>query len=726
MITLTILTNLVRYLYIIMVVMQKIKSMFIISGLILLLYTRLVGLSWGLPYAMHPDERNMVMAIQQLHCNLPSNILTTNYQQLTACLNPHFYAYGQFPLYIGYGIVGVMKFFDGDLDTPIGFEEATLALRYISVIASVLNVIVLMRLLQIIVGKKNYKAQIAGFFILTFSPYFIQFSHFGTTESFLMLFYSLIVYLSLRIISEKKPSQLPTINYYLLAATCGLALATKVSSLVLLSVPLASIVARSFIIIKAQVAAMQGFPQARRARALVGKTLMTESAQVLLFLIITLIVTVIFSPHNFLNWEEFISSMNYESAVGLGTYIPFYTRQFVGTFPIIFQMQKILPYALGWPMYILGVLGFLGLPWKNKYLNVIRFAILAYFIPNGFFFAKWSRFMAPIFPLISVFAVLFLIKKIKVIMIIIFITVITVVPGIAYLSIYQAPDVRFKASNWIYSHIPTGSKILSETANVIDIPIPSPNDVRAGFKPVPTNYQIINFNFYDLDEERRLQTRLHGLVSEADYIFVPSRRIFANHPAQTYPILNAYYDDLKSGKLGFQKIAEFSSYPRIELFGKTILEFPDEQAAETWTVFDHPVIRIYKRITNNKFQISNQLQNSNDKTDFSNYETTNYQLLNTNYRLLVADTPEKWEKGLMYVRSKKDIGGADGMIFVFSEAQMRNFWNKNTVSNLDIYWVNGDETVGKNFLPSIEESKNIITASSPKEVNKVIEIIVSK
>ena len=40
---------------------------------------------------------------------------------------------------------------------------------------------------------------------------------------------------------------------------------------------------------------------------------------------------------------------------------------------------------------------------------------------------------------------------------------------------------------------------------------------------------------------------------------------------------------------------EFSSYPGLTL-GPFNLVFPDEDAEETFTVFDHPVIRIYKKI----------------------------------------------------------------------------------------------------------------------------------
>lgn len=66
---------------------------------------------------------------------------------------------------------------------------------------------------------------------------------------------------------------------------------------------------------------------------------------------------------------------------------------------------------------------------------------------------------------------------------------------------------------------------------------------------------------------------------------------------KTYPQLNDYYQKLFSGELGFEKVAEFVAYPKIELFGKTLIELPDEEAEETWTVFDHPVFRIYKRLS---------------------------------------------------------------------------------------------------------------------------------
>jgi len=52
-----------------------------------------------------------------------------------------------------------------------------------------------------------------------------------------------------------------------------------------------------------------------------------------------------------------------------------------------------------------------------------------------------------------------------------------------------------------------------------------------------------------------------------------------------------FYQLLFSGRLGFEKVEEFNSFPSIGP-----LSFPDEDAEESFTVFDHPVIRIYKKV----------------------------------------------------------------------------------------------------------------------------------
>lgn len=569
--------------------MEKIKRILLLVVLIALFYTRFVNLSWGLPYPFHPDERNMANAVQSLNC------------EISNCLNPHFFAYGQFPLYLSYFGIQAYHFIVGEFD-PINFSEAAMALRIISAISSTLTVWVLFKMTELflILDKSKIKDQklklqiknqnLIALLLFTFSPALIQFAHFGTTESLLMLLYSLIIYYCLLLINNRiLNSKFLILNSLFL----GLAVATKVSSLIF------------------------ALPIIMAILVVAENNLLDKLFTILKLGAFALVFTVIFSPYNFIAFNDFLGAMRYESDVALGNYLAFYTRQFFQTTPVLFQVQKIFPYSLGWPVFILFISGFIFLPWKKNF-NFLRFSFLAFFLSSAFIYAKWTRFMTPVMPIMLVIGTLFLIKvydylnsklksqksKIQVknqnFLILTFtfgfllLTFAFIIPGIAFLSIYTSKDVRFTASDWIFNNIPSGINILSETANVVDLPILNPKEeINQTMKNWHGNY--ISFDFYHLDENPMLQENLKNYLKIADYVFVPSRRIFYNHKTG-YPILNIYYEDLFSGKLGFEKVAEFTSYPKIEIFGKTILEFPDEEAEETWTVFDHPVFRIYKRV----------------------------------------------------------------------------------------------------------------------------------
>lgn len=100
-----------------------------------------------------------------------------------------------------------------------------------------------------------------------------------------------------------------------------------------------------------------------------------------------------------------------------------------------------------------------------------------------------------------------------------------------------------------------------------------------------------------------------------------------------------------------------------------------------------------------------------------------YSINNKTYKLLIADNQEKWQKGLMFYKNKEELKEADGMIFIFPDKDYRSFWNKNTYFDLDIYWIDDDKIVSKDYLPSILITKDPYTINSKEKVNKVIEII---
>jgi hypothetical protein len=108
------------------------------------------------------------------------------------------------------------------------------------------------------------------------------------------------------------------------------------------------------------------------------------------------------------------------------------------------------------------------------------------------------------------------------------------------------------------------------------------------------------------------------------------------------------------------------------------------------------------------------------KNSCKNKKAKAYKIGEKKYCLFEAKNEVEWMRGLMNVKKPVDF---DGMIFLFPEKNYRTFWNKNTYLDLDVYWLDNEEVVGKDNLPSIEKTKEIFTISSPKPVDRVVEIV---
>ena len=696
------------------------------------------------PYFFDPDERNMAGAISQFR--LPAKITeipecikseftpksskpTTHNPQLTTnnCnLNPHFFAYGQFPLYLAYvsdQIIRVipsrviLKLFQNPLKIlntngipsqarddadylSTSFPSAIFWLRFYSALSSVLTVLLVYLITKELVNSHSGKPRsnrgasrisngswslptlrrdpqddnlwinfgLLAALLATFTPGLIQAAHFGTTESLLTFFFLASIYLSLVILRPKAEESRANVRkqvagsfaslrmtekwkyFILLSLVIGLALGSKLTGIFFFIPPFIALIIQTFKLLRK--------PKKNWFIGLLGYWVIG------LFLLIvgSIFFAILSSPYNLIELNDFRSAVfGYEADVATGRFEAFYTRQFVNTTPILFQAEKIFPFALGWPIFTFGFIGFLfmcillmanltqaitkSIKYKVFSIKVkktkpnmlttccllLAASFLIYFLPNAYLFAKWTRFMTPIFPFFSIFAVYFLYVILGsvsdsridsgqdgyqmvtrqarmtdwklgywLIGLLIFISLL---PGIAFMFIYIREDVRVTASRWIYENIPNNSYILFETANVVDIPLGIPS-----YNLQPTTYNLtgVSFDFYHIDENHDLYEQLLTHLTKADYFFIPSRRIFANFPKlpHKYPLLTKYYQLLFSGALGFEKVAEFSSFPTLLFPYLTYnlqpitynLSFPDEQAEETFTVFDHPVIRIYRKV----------------------------------------------------------------------------------------------------------------------------------
>ena len=119
--------------------------LYLIIILALAAFFRFYNLNWDQGYHLHPDERAIVMFTTPLR--FPNTI--SEFFSPTSSWNPHFFAYGNFPLYL-LKIVGSVV---GNLDSSFSaYDKINLVGRFMSGIFDVATILVIFLL-----GKKLFE-----------------------------------------------------------------------------------------------------------------------------------------------------------------------------------------------------------------------------------------------------------------------------------------------------------------------------------------------------------------------------------------------------------------------------------------------------------------------------------------------------------------------------------------------------------------------------------------
>ncbi len=164
------------------------------------------------------------------------------------------------------------------------------------------------------------------------------------------------------------------------------------------------------------------------------------------------------------------------------------------------------------------------------------------------------------------------------------VAVTTLLWATAFTSVYRQPHTRITASRWIYQHLGEKSVLAHEHW---DDALPLHVDGED-----PDRYASrVELKWYDDDTPEKLVLALDWL-ERADYIILSSNRLSHSIPRlpMRYPMTTRYYQTLFDGSLGWERVAEFTAYPK--LFG---IEIPDQGAEEAFTVYDHPKVLIFKK-----------------------------------------------------------------------------------------------------------------------------------
>ncbi len=322
--------------------------------------------------------------------------------------------------------------------------------------------------------------------------------------------------------------------------------------------------------------------------------------------------------------------------------------QWITTIPYIFPLKNMLIWGLGLPLGIISmvavsyyVLRIIYYVYKRKLfsifnsqsiiLNLSLLFTLIIFIYQGRQFVKALRYFYPIYPFLAIISGYFLyqifniknqiyiskIKKSKFLnflyMFFIFSFLFFIlIPGIAFISIYTKPNSRIQASYWIYKNIPAGSTLSSEEWDD-GLPMSLDNNIRE-------KYRNVQFPLYWPDTKEKWDKIANSLI-KTDYVILSSNRLYGSimtYP-QKYPLTIKFYNSLFDGTLGFTKLAEFTSRPNIPFpslklcltppyvrYGIVALKtqecslpgisFVDDYADETFTVYDHPKVIIFKKM----------------------------------------------------------------------------------------------------------------------------------
>lgn len=549
---------------------------------------RLTGLNWDSDQHLHPDERFLTMVGTQLKIPQPK---LDYFQPYISTLNPtnvgfDFFVYGTIPLTITKTLAVIYEH-----DT---YGEFALLGRFISAAFDVLTIYLVYRVAVLL--RKKYKLPTKlpywASFLYAIAVLPIQLSHFLAVDTFLTFFMFASFYYALRYNFEKN-----IVNLLKSSVFMGLGLATKISALYIL--PLVIFLLLDFQYLLTCLKKKQ-----------IGIYLKTIMSPLTLFFLSTYFCLRIFNPYYFeyahffnptIN-KRFLDSIRQLNSLSRADIWFPPAVQWMNKPIVTFSLVNTAVFGLGLP-YFLGLLaGTLVLIKKvqTKVLqNINLLAIvgwtLAFFIYQSSQFVKAMRYFIFLYPFWSLFAgvgISSFINKIKHPAIKANLTVITIVSlliwPLMFISIYLYPHPRVTASEWIYNNLEDKSIILTEHWDD-GLPLPIKQSTNKTF-------ELDSLPIFDPDIPQKWE-EFQEKFSGADYYILSSNRGWGSIPTipEKYPLMSRFYHDLFADKLGYKRVAEFTSYPSLEYLGIP-LTLSDDWADESFTVYDHPKVLIYKNV----------------------------------------------------------------------------------------------------------------------------------
>ena len=579
----------------------------VVIVLLLAGWFRFQDLNWDNGTHLHPDERFLSTTTNDI--KWPQNF-NNYFDPATSTLSPYtlpdmgLFVYGTLPVYLVKWTAILLNQNNYDMITLVG--------RALSGIFDLGSLLFLF-----LIGRRLYGKGVGllAAVLLSFSVLNIQLSHFYAVDTFANLFIVATIYFLLRAYATGR-----WFDYALTGVLFGLGLASKVSVFTL-AVPILVTI---------------GLDYHRRSRstdvnsALEPTLVRLFTILVLAALIFRIAQPIAFTGPGFWNWSlnpRWVHDMlDQQNTVTGNADLP-WVQQWTNR-SVFFALYNILVWGLGLPLGLAALAGF-GLAAfelvrlkRLEHLVPVVFVAIT-FVYQGITFIKFMRYFLPIYPFLALFAAYLvfwiwhkamvdppvhgphiesdlstprwqrILERIHLtqplaLVISVFVIGGTLCYALAFSSIYSRPNTRVTASRWIYQNIPRGSTLANEAWDDW-LPIGGLDGKDSyGDTGMFIGVEMPNYDDDNLDKLNKMVDHL----SAADYVVLSSNRLYDSIPRlpMRYPMTIRYYQLLFSGKLGFERIAEFTSYPT--LFG---IQLPDQVAEESFSVYDHPRVQIFKK-----------------------------------------------------------------------------------------------------------------------------------
>lgn len=566
------------------------------------LMTRLYGVGAGSGVNFHPDERQIMYQVTKL--SWPDS-WAQFVDPVTSPLNPHFFAYGTFPLYLLATIGNLLGHFS---PTLADFAHLTLTGRTLNTLFDTGTILLTAWLALLLTPdatpqrRRAWSVALLAAACVAFAPFEVQQAHFYTVDTLLLFFVVLTILGCVKLVRTERP-----VRWVLLVGLgYGLALATKFSATPLLVPLLVALILRWY--------------HRRDLWEFIVPLIYAVCMTALVFLIVM--------PYALLDFHEFVAQVSYQGDLARGLIDLPYVRQFANTTPYVYELQNMVLWGMGLALGLVSLIGLLWLCWR-----IWRHQMAAWLIPlswilvyggiNGSFFTKYMRYMLPLYPFLILIGSCMLIALISVdtsnwslartrflkigsYVLTGIVLIGTLFQCLALLNVYSQPNTRIQASIWIFHHLPPGTVLTYEQW---DDALPFATDNHDPFVYPQASYKNAQgqasqgLDLYGDDTAAKAQM-IGTILMQAGAITMPTDRLDKSIPRspERYPLTINYYRLLESGQLGFRLAATFEVHP--SFLGITL---DDSGADESYTVFDHPTARIFVRESPFPFENANQI-----------------------------------------------------------------------------------------------------------------------